>query len=308
MPSGKVKLEYDLDGDQIQERQQAANNIWLPLKNCEKCSIVKSARSHNNHKYHAGIKTELESNPFRLSRKLPRGIRSNISVPVIKINSATLCMFPDKIYVAERGQIFTLSYSCMRVDSKYIEYVECGRIPSDANIVGHNWKYINKDGSQDLRFKNNRKIPVCKYYLIIISFGRYELPLICSNVNAAKLFENNLKIFSTSPIQNTEVRSFEKGRNDTSTTISKIRFDKKKILLILLVPLILLLSLTPLYGGITYGKYVGGIIGLIHAVPACFFYFQLYREKITYSRYALIYIITFFGSMIAIVALFPIPS
>ena len=33
--------------------------------------------------------------------------------------------------------------------------------PRDARVVGHRWKYVNKNGSPDKRFKDNRQLPIC---------------------------------------------------------------------------------------------------------------------------------------------------
>src|SRR6185437_14394300 len=36
-------------------------------------------------------------------------------------------------------------------------------VPADAQVVGHTWRFLNKDGSPDRRFNNNRRIPKCQY-------------------------------------------------------------------------------------------------------------------------------------------------
>ncbi|TDE35441.1 hypothetical protein E1B25_17530 [Antarcticimicrobium sediminis] len=35
--------------------------------------------------------------------------------------------------------------------------------PSDATMVGQTWKYVNKNGSPDRRFKDNRQLPICLF-------------------------------------------------------------------------------------------------------------------------------------------------
>ena len=36
-------------------------------------------------------------------------------------------------------------------------------VPSDALIVDKTWKYINKSGGPDRRFKDNHELPICLY-------------------------------------------------------------------------------------------------------------------------------------------------
>lgn len=43
-------------------------------------------------------------------------------------------------------------------------------VPSDARIVGHIWRYLNKNGSADRRFNNNRELPECLYSQYQLSF------------------------------------------------------------------------------------------------------------------------------------------
>ena len=44
-----------------------------------------------------------------------------------------------------------------------VEFVEEERVPSDATTTGATWLKVNKDGSPDRRFANNRQVPICQY-------------------------------------------------------------------------------------------------------------------------------------------------
>jgi hypothetical protein len=44
-----------------------------------------------------------------------------------------------------------------------VRVVEHERLPNDAQIVDHNWRYSNKDGTRDQRFKDNYQNPVVSY-------------------------------------------------------------------------------------------------------------------------------------------------
>ncbi|PYO44381.1 MAG: hypothetical protein DMD33_03095, partial [Gemmatimonadetes bacterium] len=42
-------------------------------------------------------------------------------------------------------------------------------VPSDTQVIGRTWRYVNKSGGPDRRFKNNREIPVCAYSELLLS-------------------------------------------------------------------------------------------------------------------------------------------
>ena len=48
-------------------------------------------------------------------------------------------------------------------------FVEEVTPPRDAMVVDHTWKYVNKSGGPDRRFKDNRELPICLYDEISLS-------------------------------------------------------------------------------------------------------------------------------------------
>jgi len=42
-------------------------------------------------------------------------------------------------------------------------FIEDDRVPKDARIVDTTWRYVNKRGGPDKRFKNNKELPVVLY-------------------------------------------------------------------------------------------------------------------------------------------------
>ena len=61
-------------------------------------------------------------------------------------------------------------------------FIESESVPRDAQVVGQTWKYVNKSGGPDKRFKDNRQLPICLY-------GELEL---CSSsgLNTVIMFSN----------------------------------------------------------------------------------------------------------------------
>ena len=60
-------------------------------------------------------------------------------------------------------KIGALSYLDIESSAQRTRFVESESVPNDAQIVGKTWKYVNKSGGPDKRFKENRELPVCLY-------------------------------------------------------------------------------------------------------------------------------------------------
>lgn len=43
------------------------------------------------------------------------------------------------------------------------QFIEEDSVPRDAKVINHTWRYVNKNGTPDRRFNNNRQIPICLY-------------------------------------------------------------------------------------------------------------------------------------------------
>lgn len=73
-------------------------------------------------------------------------------------------------------------------------FIESNGVPGDASVVDHIWRYVNKDGNPDRRFKINSRVPVVEYENIHLtsSTGLNELVQV-SRVGAGSAFESALQ-------------------------------------------------------------------------------------------------------------------
>ena len=75
---------------------------------------------------------------------------------------------PDRIYVYQDGADGAVEYGAIEYKELDLEYktvrvvLDTTNAPNDAEIVGKTFDKVNKDGSQDLRFKYNPEVPICR--------------------------------------------------------------------------------------------------------------------------------------------------
>ena len=75
-----------------------------------------------------------------------------------------------------------------------VRFVERNGVPKDAQVVGQTWQYVNKNGTPDQRFKNNKQIPVCLYGQVFLrSSSGLNVELQISNIQNARDFEELIR-------------------------------------------------------------------------------------------------------------------
>jgi hypothetical protein len=130
-----------------------------------------SSREVLDTKYHAGASNVVKRNSTRLSNREPPYLRTNIPVPSINMGKETLYFLPDKLLVYTRSAIGAVAYRDLQLSVKDQQFIESSTssVPSDAEVVGRTWRYVNKKGGPDRRFKDNRELPIVLYEEISFS-------------------------------------------------------------------------------------------------------------------------------------------
>lgn len=111
-------------------------------------------------KRHAGASYLVKRKKISLEYRLPIVTKCNVTPPSIPAGKQTLYFFPDVLLVEERGQFGAIGYDDLQIDIHDSRFIEENKIPRDAEIVDYSWRYPNKNGGPDKRFKNNYEIPV----------------------------------------------------------------------------------------------------------------------------------------------------
>jgi hypothetical protein len=120
-------------------------------------------------KYHAGASSVIERKDVRLTVGTPPFVKTNVMVPLMPAGRQLLAFMPDRLLVFDSQTVGAISYETLDLRCEESRFIEDGSVPSDATVVGRTWKYVNKSGGPDRRFKDNREIPICAYEEIHLS-------------------------------------------------------------------------------------------------------------------------------------------
>lgn len=110
-------------------------------------------------------------------------------------NGGDFYIFPGFVLMRNsKNEMGLMDLKSIEFSYSHRHFAETDTIPPDANIVDHTWFRANKDGSPDRRFKNNFKIPICRYGQIEVKSqqGLHEVYQ-CSNAEKAETFVRFMK-------------------------------------------------------------------------------------------------------------------
>jgi len=116
-------------------------------------------------------------------------LKSNYDVPVFVLKPQRLYLYPKfALLVTSPSDFEVVAYDSLRIDAGLSRFHETDARPSDAQVLGYTYKYVNKNGGPDRRFSDNPQIPVLGYGEVIIRCSAGKSVFQFSNYKAAKDF------------------------------------------------------------------------------------------------------------------------
>lgn len=158
-----VVLMYDMDDDVIAAFKELHSTVNL-LRQCGAVWHVTSQGKVHDAKYHAGASHLINRKTVSIAFKDPYCVTTNLSIPCVPFGSKSFYFLPDRILVYDGNAVGAVDYNDLKTSG-----IEDGAVPRDAEVVDHTWKYVNKKGGPDKRFKDNRQIPICEYHELHLS-------------------------------------------------------------------------------------------------------------------------------------------
>lgn len=157
-----VVLMYDLDPS-AEAAYDQFHRAFAAMAASHGSWVINAQGSTRDWKRNAGARTLIARSPVRLAAEVPGNIRTNVAVPAIPAGAYTLYFFPDRVLVFGRTGVGAVPYGRLGVSFVPTRFIESGFVPRDARIVDHTWRYVNRSGGPDRRFRDNRQIPVALY-------------------------------------------------------------------------------------------------------------------------------------------------
>jgi len=189
-------LRYSLD-ESATKRFATLQNSLEDLSRSNRIWLLTSKISTFDWKRNAGASSLISRRPVVIRQKQPPFVTTQIRTFTLSSNLFQLFFMPDQILIFQNGKYGAVNYQSLIIDEVFARFIEDEAAPQDSNVVDTTWQYVRRDGGPDLRFKNNRKLPIMRYgYIEISSLNGLQLRFYISNAEYAKQFAHTLINYS----------------------------------------------------------------------------------------------------------------
>jgi hypothetical protein len=190
----KVFVGYTLDPAAKRRLEEIAEAMRV-LKRCSQVWMYRVQRGEGKHhwKYNAGDSFRVARLPVAVfSRTIPN-VETNLRVNGITYRSQAVYFLPEKILVISGNEVWCVPYQDLEILVDSLEYVESeGHVYTDSEVIDHRWKFINRDGSRDRRFKDNVELPVVRCGILGLDVGRFLFRMMTTNTEAPAIVRRKL--------------------------------------------------------------------------------------------------------------------
>lgn len=155
-------LFFDFEPE-IESFYQNLCNVFDKISSTSKKWRIDARGEELDKKRNAGANSIISRNEISVGNGIPPNIKTNIPIPYILMEKKSLYFFPDKLIVFDQYGIGAVSYQNLTISAYLIKFVEEDNVPGDTEIIDSTWKYINKRGGPDKRFKDNCQLPIVLY-------------------------------------------------------------------------------------------------------------------------------------------------
>lgn len=159
--TSKIELTFDEDDGDAYVYPELDRIIGI-TQSKKVWRIIQSSNVRDS-KYAAGANNLVKRKKCNAGTKAPFPFCTEAPCATYKSSKETLLFLPSVLIVIQGSRIGAVNYPDLSLNIYNSTFIETESVPSDAQVIGQTWKYVNKSGGRDSRFKDNKQIPVCNY-------------------------------------------------------------------------------------------------------------------------------------------------
>ena len=188
-------LEYQLDA-KAQQRWDLLCQSLSALGRTQRIWRITTQDRNYDWKRNAGASSILTRTGASVQQKTSSTIATNVSPVCLDIGGQQFYFLPERVYVLQNKLYGAVEYASMIIGVGTTRFIEEQGVPSDSQVVGQTWRFVNKSGGPDRRFNNNIQIPIAQYGVAELKSGTgLNILLHVSSVAAAEQFVNLFQSF-----------------------------------------------------------------------------------------------------------------
>jgi hypothetical protein len=167
----KSRLVYELDEAELQKHRTVQQSLGL-LSTCHRLWRIEAESGTSDWKRNAGASSLVRRSTVAVKTVSPPRVETNVPVPCIILGRSQLYFLPDIILYRDDNGFGAIPYTDFRVEQGVTRFIESDGVPADAAVIGHTWRYVNKNGGPDRRFNNNRQLPILQLGVLVFSSSK----------------------------------------------------------------------------------------------------------------------------------------
>jgi Protein of unknown function (DUF4236) len=170
-------------------------NAFDRISRCTRIWDITSAQAVDRYRTRSAASQALDMRLVSFGRSDDSVMATEFKPPHLKnANGADLLVYPAFVAAQVEGRFALLDIRKIDIASEVTRFVaHDGDLPSDAQVIGNTWQYVNKDGSPDRRFANNPTIPVTHYCKIFFQGEGLNEAWMVSNADAGISFSEAVR-------------------------------------------------------------------------------------------------------------------
>lgn len=161
-------LQYKLDEEAKEKFITVQDTLAILAKSASIWRVVSRTPTWD-WKRNAGASSLINRRRIRAGYMPPPFIQTRIKVYGLLLDTMQLFFLPDQVFVFQNGKYGAVDYTSLNAYASPTRFIEDETVPHDSQVVDYTWRYIRKDGGPDMRFSNNRQMPIAQYGLIELS-------------------------------------------------------------------------------------------------------------------------------------------
>jgi len=162
-----ISVEYNFD-DENARYYELINNFLHTIASSKGLWLIETEYRNIDEKRNAGVKSLVDRLPISITKKVPFYLKINTECNCLNIKDKEFYFLPNKVLVHDKAKTIGLNFQELNFYFGENTYVEAQGAPSDSEIIGYTYRYVNKKGGQDRRYKDNPQYPRCLYGTIDI--------------------------------------------------------------------------------------------------------------------------------------------
>lgn len=176
-----VRLEYDFEDSAAKESFLEVQNAVKSLSAAEDLRLINRIKAVDNPKSFAGTKASADTEELSVGNKKIKYIENDLDLQSFYTKDEIIAFFPDCVAVYSNKKWKSLAYSGLEIRFTESLISTVGNIPSDTIVAERTYEHVNKDGTMDRRYKENRNVAVCRYGALAVGDDDAQIVLLGSN-------------------------------------------------------------------------------------------------------------------------------